>query len=331
MINVGIMGFGYMGKIRKADLDSNRNCKVRAIYHTEKLNGDFKYVDNWQDIADDDSLDAIFVCLPNHLTMEAVIRGLESGKDVFAEKPPGISVEQVRKMMDAQKRNGKVLKFGFNHRYHPAIIKAKELVDSKRFGEILWIRGRYGKSVEENFGSSWRSQKKYAGGGILMDQGIHMLDLFLYICGDFTEVKAFSSNHYWEGDVEDNVFAIMRNSKGQVASLHSTMTQWRYLFALEIFLEAGYIVINGLLSKSGRYGQERIDYAAKRTPSPMSIHSEATSLTFDTDLSWQYELDEFVEAILNDKEIRIGNLSDALKLMTLIEKIYADDGVLKNK
>jgi len=321
-INIGILGYGYMGEIRKKYLDLHLQCKVKSIFHTNKLEGDFFYFNEWKEIIADESLDAIFVCLPNYLTKEAVVMSLEAGKHVFAEKPPGISVAQVKEMISAEKKSGKKLKFGFNHRYHPAIIKAKELVNSGEFGNILWLRGRYGKSVDENFSSNWRSQKDYAGGGILMDQGIHMVDLLLYFCGDFQEAKAYASNLYWKGNVEDNLFAILRNNKGQVASLHSTMTQWRYLFALEIFLEKGYVTINGLLSKSGKYGPERLDYAVDRTPAPMATHSETRSLTFNTDLSWELEINEFVQAIIDNKEIKIGSSSDALKLMTLIEKIY---------
>lgn len=328
MINVGIVGYGYIGQIRKNYLDLNPHSCVKAIFHTEKLEGNFRYVSDWKEIVNDNSLDAIFVCLPNFLTKELVVRGLESGKHVFAEKPPGISVNEVREMIEAEKKSKKKLKFGFNHRYHPAITKAKELIDTGQFGDILWLRGRYGKSVDESFSSSWRSQKKYAGGGIFMDQGIHMLDLMLFLCGDFQEVKAYASNRYWKGDVEDNLFAILRNDKGQLASLHSTITQWRYLFALEIFLEKGYVVVNGLLSTSGRYDQERLDYAMNRTPPPMAAHPETTSITFNTDSSRELEIEEFVEAILQNKEIKIGNSSDALRLMTLVEKIYADAGIL---
>jgi len=328
MINVGILGYGYMGEIRKQYLDMDPNCVVKSIFHTEEIKGDFHYVNDWEKVIDDDSLDAIFVCLPNYLTKEAVVRSLKSGKHAFAEKPPGTTVSEVKEMMEAEKESGKKLKFGFNHRYHPAIMKTKELIDSGTFGEILWVRGRYGKSVDESFLQSWRALKKYAGGGILMDQGIHMLDLLLYICQGFDDVKAFASNSYWKTDIEDNLFAILRNSKGQLASLHSTMTQWRYLFALEIFLGKGYIVANGLLSKSMRYGQEVLSYSINSAPRPAAEHTETTSITFNIDSSWRMELDEFVGAILHDKDIKIGNSADALELMTLIEKIYRDAGIL---
>ena len=321
---IGIIGYGYMGEIRHNVLKMDKTRRVKSIYHTEELTGDFTWLDNWEYIIDDPEIDSIFIGVPNYLTSKIVVKGLKAGKNVFAEKPPGISVEEVKLMIAAEKETGKVLKFGFNHRYHPAIIKAKKLVDSGDLGKILWMRGRYGKSVEPDFDKSWRARKKFAGRGILMDQGIHMLDLFQYFCDDFNEAKAFSSNLYWQGDVEDNVFAILRNPKGQVASLHSTMTQWRYLFSLEVFLNHGYFVVNGLLSKSGRYGQETLVYALNRTPAPMAAHSETISITFNTDESWKMEMDEFFNAIESGTKISIGNSNDALKLMKLIELIYTD-------
>jgi len=324
-LTVGIIGFGYMGEIRKKYLDKCPECLVTAVFHTEKITGKFKYYDKWEDLVDDHSIDAIFICLPNFLTKEVVIRGLKAGKHVFAEKPPGCSAAEVLEMMVVEKQAGKKLKFGFNLRYHPAVVEAKKLIDSGNFGTVLWMRGRYGKSVDRGFDSSWRSEKKYAGGGILLDQGIHMLDLFLLLCGDFQEVKSFVSNCYWEGDVEDNVFAILRNNNGQVASLHSTMTQWRYLFSLEIFLSKGYIIINGLLSKTGKYGKERLVYAVNRTPPPMAAHHSVVQTTFSVDQSWELEIQEFLEAIINDTPIQVGTTTDALKVMTVVGRIYADD------
>ncbi len=325
MIKVGILGNGYMGEIRRKCLEQNSSYDLTSMFHTEEVVGDFKYFDNWQDLIKDDSIEAVFVCLPNYLIKDAVVQSLKSGKHVFAEKPPGVSVSEVNEMIKAEKESSKVLKFGFNHRYHPAIIKAKEIVESKDLGDILWMRGRYGKSVESDFSSSWRSKKKYSGGGILMDQGIHMLDLMLHFCGNFEEAKAYASNLYWKGEIEDNVFAILRNNKGQVASLHSTMTQWRYLFSLEIFLSGGSVIVNGLLSKSGRYGQEKLAYSVNQTSSPMSTNYPDTHISkFNIDKSWDLEIDEFTNAIENNDSISIGNSQDALKLMTLIEKIYED-------
>ena len=155
------------------------------------------------------------------------------------------------------------------------------------------MRGRYGKSVDESFYNDCRSKKELAGGGILMDQGIHMLDLFLMMAGDFDEVHAFISNLYWQLDVEDNVFATFRRRDGLVASLHSTMTQWRHLFSFEIFLQKGYIVINGLLTPSGTYGEEVMSVAKNRTSAPSATREQDEQIRFKVDNSWSHEVESF--------------------------------------
>jgi predicted dehydrogenase len=275
-------------------------------------------------------VEAIFVCTPNHAIKDLVVRSLDSGKHVFAEKPPGISAEQVNEMMAAEARNPeKKLMFGFNHRYHESIQTAKRHIDSGEYGRILWLRGRYGKSVDESFYNNWRSDRSLAGGGILMDQGIHMLDLLMYFAGGFDEVKSFCSNLYWNLDVEDNVFAILKNSRNNVvASLHSTMTQWRHLFALEIFLEMGYMVINGLITSSMSYttpgGEEVLTIATNRTPPPQARHASEQRFVYSEDCSWAAELGDFFRAIDNDTPIPSGTSHDGLALMQMIEEIYLD-------
>ena len=324
-LNIGIIGFGKMGKIRKRVIDSRDDCRVAWVCDPipSPIGCEFT-TDAWELIRQP-SLDAVFVCTPNYLIKELVVKALDSGKHVFAEKPPGTSVTQVREMMAAEKRNpGLKLKFGFNHRYHGSMIEAKRRIESGAYGRILWMRGRYGKNVDRDFLDNWRSQRKYAGGGILMDQGIHMLDLFLHFCDDFNEVKGFCSNLYWKLDVEDNVFAILKNSQGQVASLHSTMTQWRHLFSLEIFLEHGYMVINGILSASEKYGKEQLTIALNRAAAPQARHTREERYIYEIDASWNDEIEEFVNAIKKGSEIRIGTTRDAHKLMQIIEKIYED-------
>jgi predicted dehydrogenase len=254
-----------------------------------------------------------------------VVKGLESRKHVFCEKPLGVSTAEISEIMAVEKRNPAYkLAVGFNHRKHPAVKLAKENVDSGQFGEILWMRGRYGKSYGPDFFHTWRAKKQFAGGGILMDQGIHMLDLFLTFCGDFEEVKATCSDLYWHLDIEDNVFAILRNSKGQVASLHSTMTQWRHLFSLEIFLEHGCIIINGLVTPSGTYGKEEVSIAENRTSPPQAVWTDERRVTFSVDTSFQEEIRDFIQCIDSDSPIMSGNSTDSLRVIKLIERIYAE-------
>ena len=324
-LNVGIIGYGKMGRIRKRVIDERDDCRVTWICDPIPSPVGCEFTTDPYELVRQPSLDAIFICTPNHLIKDLVIYGLDMGKHVFAEKPPGTSIVQVLDMMAAEKRNtGMKLKFGFNHRYHGSMIEAKRRVESGEYGKILWMRGRYGKSVDHDFLENWRSQKKYAGGGILMDQGIHMLDLFLHFCDDFEEVKSFCSNLYWNLDVEDNTFAILKNSRGQVASIHSTMTQWRHLFSLEIFLERGYMVINGILSASGKYGKEELTIALNRAIAPEARHTREERYIYEIDASWSDEIEEFMNAIKTDSEIVVGTTKDALKLMRIIEKIYED-------
>jgi predicted dehydrogenase len=324
-INIGIIGYGKMGQIRKRTLDEFENCRVKWVCDINEKHGDFNFTKDPNEIFKDDSIQAVFICTPNYLIKDLVVRGLDCKKHIFAEKPPGTSVADVEEMIKAERRNpGCKLKFGFNHRLHDSVLEAKRRIESGELGKILWMRGRYGKSVDKNYKNTWRAKKEYAGGGIFIDQGIHMLDLFLNFCEDFEEVKSFVSDLYWKLGIEDNVFAIFRNSKGQVASLHSTMTQWRYLFALEIFLEKGYIVIDGILSSSMNYAPEVLSIALNRSLPPQATHSREERIQYNVDLSWKREIEEFIDAIENGNSIRVGSSKDALKLMRLVEKVYKD-------
>ena len=166
-------------------------------------------------------------------------------------------------------------------------------------------------------------KKKYAGGGILIDQGIHMVDLFLYLGGGFDKIKSSISNLYWKSDIEDNAFVIFENSTNKIsASLHSTMTQWRHLFSLEIFLEKGYLVLNGLITSSKSYGNEILTIVNNRTVAPEAKWKKEINKTYKIDNSFKNEVNDFFNSINNDKPIINGNSKDALKLMLIVDKIY---------
>jgi 1,5-anhydro-D-fructose reductase (1,5-anhydro-D-mannitol-forming) len=333
MLKIAIIGYGKMGRIRHQLIEQLPDAQVVAVSDVEKPEEcALPFHENHQDIIDDPQIDAIIICSPNYTIRDLVISALQNGKHVFAEKPPGVSLQQVDEMKEASAKFPHLkLKFGFNHRYHQTVMLAKEKISSGNYGEILWMRGRYGKSVDEDYQHSWRAKKELAGGGILLDQGIHMLDLMLHFVDDFDEVKAFCQKQYWGLDIEDNVFAMFRNKKGQTASMHSTMTQWRNLFSLEIFLERGYMVLNGLLTSSKSYttkrGEENLTISLNRSPAPAAKHDSEERHSFDEDFSFEKEMSEFVECIRDNSDIRVGTINDAEKIMTLVEKIYADDAV----
>lgn len=329
MINVGILGFGKMGQIRAENIEKIPGFAVRKVYDISYSETPlYPMARDAQEIIDDPEIGVVFICLPNHLIPPTTIQCLNAGKHVFSEKPPATTASQLVAVKEAQIASGKTLMYGFNHRQHGAVKKMKSLITSGEYGRVLWMRGRYGKSVDADYLNEWRAKKEYAGGGILLDQGIHMLDLFLHIGGKpFDEVHAFVSNLYWKLEgIEDNVFAIMRNNEsGLCAQLHSTMTQWRHLFSLEVFLERGYMVLNGIKTGSGSYGEEMLTVAKNRSKAPAASWENEESFKFEVDTSWFEEAREFTEAIRSGSQVLHGNVDDAIELMRLIDRIYEND------
>jgi 1,5-anhydro-D-fructose reductase (1,5-anhydro-D-mannitol-forming) len=322
----GIIGFGKMGKIRANAIEKSGLAEVVSIYepnvNMHEKSYDFK---NSPQKVLDSNIDAVFICTPNYLIKDLTIEALKKGIHVFSEKPPGINLKETIEMQSYERRcNDIVLMFGFNHRHHGSVQKIKSILNNGSMGRILWMRGRYGKEVDEQFFSGWRVKKELSGGGIMLDQGIHMLDLFLYLGGNFNEVKAFVSNLYWNiPGVEDNVFAIFKNTNnGICASLHSTMTQWRYIFSLEIFLEGGSMILNGLKTSSGVYGDEILTIKFNDKFQQNGAYSNEEEFVYHEDYSWDLEINHFFECIKEKKIPSLGSSTDAVELMEIIDKIY---------
>tara|TARA_B100000315_G_scaffold258881_1_gene312575 strand:- start:1198 stop:2229 length:1032 start_codon:yes stop_codon:yes gene_type:complete len=330
-LKVAIAGYGVVGRRRRNVIDKNpfmRTVSVSDIKfeNSGKFEDGVRYYQNYNDVFEED-LDVLFVSLPNYLAPEATMMGLKSGCHVFCEKPPARTVNEVQDVIKCSERYPQLkLKYGFNHRYHDSVKKAREIIDSKFLGEVVSFRGVYGKSSIISFGSGWRAEKKYAGGGILLDQGIHMLDLVRYFSGDFEEIYSFVTNDYWEHDVEDNAFILMRNKEGQVACLHSTATQWQHRFRLEIILREGLIELTGILSSSKSYGSETLKII-ERAKGESTGSQEEKVFTFLNDNSWKDEIDEFADCIVNNKPVENGTSYDALKVMEMIFSVYEADKV----
>ncbi len=325
-MNIGIIGFGKTGKIRYNSIKELRP-NYNIYYYDSSVKGG---VDTVENIIANPSIDIVIICTPNNSHKNLTIQALKNNKHIFCEKPPAMNLVEMEEVIKVEKSTNKKLMYGFNHRHRESIKKIKQTIDSKMFGKILWIRGRYGKEVDENFYNDWRSKRELAGGGILMDQGIHMLDIFLYLAEDFDDVKAMVSNLYWNLDIEDNVFALFRNSQtGIVASLHSTMTQWRYLFSLELFLDRGSLILNGLKTPSGNYGQEVLTITKNRSSAPSAHWDKEEKIIYEADDSWNNEMKIFLECIENNTKILDGNSKDAFKVMKIIEKIYGNDKLIR--
>jgi predicted dehydrogenase len=217
------------------------------------------------------------------------------------------------------------LKYGFNHRYHDSVREALAIVRSGTLGRIVNLRGVYGKSAIIDFRSPthWRTRRAQAGGGILLDQGIHMVDLMRLFAGEFADVRSFVSSGFWNHDVEDNAYALMRTREGVVAMLHSSATLWRHRFELDITLEKGTVVLSGLLSGSKSYGAETLT-VARATPNDAGDPKEEVT-RYDNDPSWADEIADFAEAIAQDRSITEGSAAEALATMQLVYRIYCAD------
>jgi predicted dehydrogenase len=324
---MGIIGLGKMGGIRAKTIRENDDT---VLISGADPSPPAKGFEDMQILTDGDAVirsevDAVFVCTPNRFIPDAVVAALDAGKHVFCEKPPGRTMQDIERILAAEARNpGLVLKIGFNHRYHFGVMEAKKIVESNKYGRILWMRGVYGKSNTASYPNEWRRDPSVAGGGILLDQGIHMLDLFRHFGGEFSEIKSMCTTAYWDTPLEDNAFALLRNDKGCIAMLHSSATQWKHRFTLEIFMEDGYVIVDGMPSGTRSYRDEWVIEGRKHRG--FAVGNPPEQATFcNTDPSWQAELAEFVDCIRRRQPVRHGTSKDAYEAMRLVFGIYDAD------
>jgi predicted dehydrogenase len=329
-IRVGIVGFGRVGARRADCVIRHPGMELRGICDINPQRAAkwpaVSFTTDYNDLVGDD-LDAVFVCTYNNFAPDVVVAALKAGKHVFCEKPPGRCVADVERIQAAERASGgRKLKFGFNHRYHGSVMEAKQIVDSGRYGRVLWLRGVYGKCGSIQFENEWRNDREIAGGGILLDQGIHMLDLCRFFCGDFDKVQSLVTTSFWKIPFEDNAFVILSNDSGQVAMIQSSATQWKHEFSLEICMEDGYVHLQGILSSTRSYGDERLTFARKQLEDTTRAFGRPREETiiFDTDDSWRLDVADFAEAIRQDRPITSGNSHDALRVMELIQTIYGN-------
>ena len=331
-LKVGIVGLGKMGIIRRRVLEDHPHADVVAVCdptleNQKNREGGVLQTTDYQEVLQED-LDVLFACTPNNVTAEVVVAGIKKGLHVFCEKPPGRDLTDTRAILEAASHKPELkIKFGFNHRYHDNVIQAHALLQSERLGKLLWMRGVYGKSGGVGFEEGWRSDRRTAGGGILLDQGIHMLDLFRLFGGEFHDVRSMVTNSYWPIEIEDNAFALLRNQEGVVAVLHSSSTHWKHTFLLDLCFTEGHLALEGILSSTGSYGPEMLIVSRRQFEDETFALGKPRQevVYFDTDRSWEREIQEFVDCIVNDKPIEVGTLDDAWRTMELVYKIYAAD------
>jgi predicted dehydrogenase len=272
---------------------------------------------DWQAVVAQPEVDIVIVATTHDALAEITLAAVSAGKHTLVEKPAARGAAELIPVMEAARQAGVLVRVGFNHRYHPALRKARELFEAGDLGELMYIRGRYGHGGRVGYEREWRANPDQSGGGELIDQGVHLTDLARWFLGDFVETYGFVHTYYWDIPVEDNGFMLLKTSRQQVAFLHASWTEWKNLFSFEIFGRQAKLEITGL---GGSYGVERLAYYHML---PQMGPPETTIWEYPmADTSWEVEFAEFVEDIRLNRQ-PAASLHDAQAALQVIERIYA--------
>lgn len=251
---------------------------------------------------------------------ELTLKAVKAGKHVLVEKPAARNVDELSPVIEAVAKTNLKVHVGFNHRYHRSLRKAKEIVDSGELGDLMFIRARYGHGGRLGYEREWRADPRLSGGGELIDQGPHLIDLSRWFLGEFKEIQGFAHTYFWDTVVDDNGFMILKTAKEQVAFLHASCTEWKNLFSMEIYGKVGKLDLSGL---GGSYGVEKITHFKML---PQMGPPETTSWEYPrADDSWAVELLEFYSDIVLDRNPESG-LGCALAALRVVETIYKESG-----
>jgi len=269
-------------------------------------------------IIKDPLIDAAVVALPHKFLASTSLQFLKNGKQVLCEKPGARTAAELTSAIKAASQNNCRFMVGFNHRFHESHEKAKEFLKQGIIGDLLFMRAHYGFGGRPGYDKEWRHNKELGGGGELIDQGIHLIDLARWFLGDIVKVCGFTQNAFWKSAVEDNAFVLLKDQQGRVASLHASWSQWKPSYLLELFGTKGYLIIEGLGKKYG--GKERL-YIGKRSADFGVEKEEVIECDTNADNSLRKELAEFISSL---KEFREPSPSanDALEALKIVEEIY---------
>ena len=322
---VGIIGCGLIGQKRAkalgadgklvacADVDFNR---AQSLANTTGA----KSFDDWRQLIDLPEVDVVIIATLHDSLASITLAAVEAGKHVLVEKPAARSTAELAPVIAALNHSPAKVHVGFNHRYHRSLRKAKSILDSGVLGELMFIRARYGHGGRIGYDKEWRAIPERSGGGELIDQGPHLIDLSRWFLGDFSETQGFAHTYYWDMPVDDNGFLLLKTKKQQTAFLHVSCTEWKNIFSMEIYGRNGKLDLSGL---GGSYGIEKLTWYNML---PEMGPPETTSWEYPmADDSWSVEMAEFFEDIRLDRTPAAG-LNDAYAVLEIIEAVYKESG-----
>jgi predicted dehydrogenase len=322
-MRIGIVGCGLIGQKRAV---SARGHEIVAVADRDRGRAEALAArtgaaasTDWRAVIDA-APDIVVVAVTHDHLAEIAAAAAAAGRHVLIEKPGARTEAELQPVADAAAASGVQVKIGFNHRFHPAFLQARALIDAGVAGPLMYIRGRYGHGGRIGYEREWRMQHALSGGGELIDQGAHLIDLARWFLGDFPQVDGWVPTYYWPVEVDDNCFMALRTQQGQMAWLHATWTEWKNCFSFEICGRDAKLEINGL---GGSYGTERLTLYKML---PELGPPETTSWEYPfPDRSWDLELAEFVSAIEAGRA-PIGNIADGLAMLRIVDRIYQGAG-----
>ncbi|HTP33649.1 MAG TPA: Gfo/Idh/MocA family oxidoreductase [Candidatus Acidoferrales bacterium] len=323
-LRAAIVGCGLIGQKRAAaiggckvtvccDVDPTRAAALAAKYPGAESTAD------WRATAASEKVDLVFAATSHDMLARVAQAAAAAGKHVLIEKPGARRAAELDAVAEAAARTGALVRVGFNHRYHRAVRKAREIFETGALGEMMFIRGRYGHGGRMGYDKEWRAVPERSGGGELIDQGMHLIDLARWFLGDFARVRGAAPTYFWNMPVEDNGFLLLETARGQVAFLHASWTEWKNLFSLEISGRVGKLEINGL---GGSYGTERLTFY-KMSPEMGPPETLAWEYPM-ADASWEQENAAFFEDIRLGRQPDPG-IRDAQAALRVIEQVYEEN------
>jgi len=322
---VAIVGCGLIGRKRARALAGARlvTCADELPDRAGSLAADFAGAApsvDWKAAIDRPDVGIVIVATTNDALAEVTRFALEAGKHVLVEKPAARTAAELDSVIETAARCRRLVRVGFNHRYHPALQKARELVDAGALGPLMFLRGRYGHGGRLGYEKEWRADPARSGGGELVDQGVHLIDLARWFLGDLTRVEGLAGTYFWDMPVDDNAFLLLGTSGGQTAFLHVSCSEWKNLFSLEIYGRSGKLQIDGL---GGSYGVERLIYYRML---PQMGPPESTTWEYPgSDDSWQAEFGEFLDDVRQDRQPS-ADLGAARAALVVVQEIYRRSG-----
>jgi predicted dehydrogenase len=326
-MNVAIIGCGLIGEKRAKAFAKHGVCvKAVADISAERANqlaarypSCISFLD-WRELIRTPDIQIICVATPHDKLAEITFAAVEMGKHVLVEKPAARSVKEIRAVREAVQQKGNLVRVGFNHRYHRAFRQAQQIIAQDKLGPLLFVRARYGHGGRLGYDKEWRADPNISGGGELIDQGVHLIDLARLFLGDFVDIQGSVHTYFWDMPVEDNGFLLLKTAANQTAWLHASCTEWKNTFSFEIYGRHGKLDIQGL---GGSYGVERLTHYAML---PEMGPPETTAWEYPMmDDSWEHEVAAFLTDIQQNR-MPSAHLGDAESALAVVEKLYKDAG-----